>query len=149
MNASRLLVTLLLPCLGGAWAHGEAQAKVREVFTGPDLSGTYSCTGDDTQEGPYTGIVTLALVPDQSVGDHGAYTFKLEVPGYGAYPGHAAGQGKTLAIYFANTDPSTKDYGTGLATFKKNNKGKWAFRKFYYEPEFKGGNHGFERCTQN
>lgn len=62
--------------------------------------------------------VTLALVPQQSVGPNGAYTFKLEVPGFGAYQGHAATQGTTAAIYFANTDPSTQDFGTGIATFK-------------------------------
>jgi hypothetical protein len=146
VNASRTL-SLLLPCLLAALG-GHALAKPQQVFTGPDLSGTYSCSGDDAQEGPYTATATLELIPSQSVGAHGAYTFKLEVPGYGAYPGHAATQGTTAAIYFANTDPSTKDYGTGLATFKMNGKGKWVFRKYYYEPEFKGGNHGFERCTQ-
>lgn len=124
-------------------------AHANPNFSGPDLSGTYSCQGDDAHEGKYTGKVTLQLIPEQSVGRNGAYSFKLEVPGYGAYPGHAATQGTTAAIYFANTDPVTKDFGTGVATFKKNGKGKWTFKKFYYEPEFKGGNYGFEICTQN
>jgi len=125
---------------------GFAQAK--EAFAGPDLSGAYSCQGDDAREGKYTATATLQLVPEQSSGNNGAYLFKLEVPGYGTYPGHAATQGTTAAIYFANTDPGPKDFGTGIATFKKNGKGKWTFQKFYFEPEFKGGNHGFESCVQ-
>jgi hypothetical protein len=131
-------------CMLSCWA----SAHAAQPFTGPDLSGVYACKGDDAHEGKYTATATLALVPQQSVGQHGAYTFKLEVPGYGAYPGHAAAQGTQVAIYFANTDPATKDFGTGIATFKKNGKGLWTFSKYYYEPEFKGGNHGLEWCTQ-
>lgn len=118
------------------------------AFTGPDYSGTYDCKGQDSHEGPYDGTVTLALIPAQSTGTQGAYSFKLDVPGYGSYPGHAAAQGHHMGIFFALTDPSTKDFGTGIATFKKNAKGKWTFNKFYYEPEFKGGNHGTETCVQ-
>ncbi|MFT3859301.1 MAG: hypothetical protein QM742_17950 [Aquabacterium sp.] len=118
------------------------------AFTGPDYSGVYDCKGQDAHEGPYTGTVTLTLVPAQSVGAHGAYTFKLEVPGYGTYPGHAAARGKHMAIHFALTDQATKDYGTGIATFSRGKGGQWAFSKFYYEPEFKGGNHGTEQCVR-
>lgn len=123
-------------------------AHAKDAFTGPDLSGVYACQGDDAHEGKYTAIATLQLIPEQSLGNNGAYAFKLEVPGFGSYPGHAAAQGTRAAIYFANTDPGTKDFGTGIATFKRNGHGKWTFKKFYYEPEFKGGNYGFESCTQ-
>lgn len=123
-------------------------AHAAPAFTGPDFSGVYACEGDDAHEGKYSATATLQLVATQSRGDNGAYTFKLEVPGYGAYPGHAATQGHNAAIYFANADPITKDFGTGIATFQKNGKGKWTFKKYYYEPEFKGGNHGYEVCTQ-
>lgn len=123
-------------------------AHAKEAFTGPNLSGVYTCQGDDAHEGKYTATATLKLIPTQSVGHHGAYSFKLEVPDYGTYPGHAATEGTTAAIYFANTDPSTNDFGTGVATFKQNRAGKWIFKKFYYEPVFKGGNYGFEVCTQ-
>ncbi len=136
-----ILATLCLLAIAGT-----TQAK--PAFTGPDFSGVYACEGDDAAEGKYTATATLTLVPQQSVGQNGAYTFKLEVPGFGAYPGHAATQGTTAAIYFANTDPSTQDFGTGIATFKKNKQGKWTFKKYYHEPAFKGGNHGFEWCTQ-
>ncbi|HEX5356081.1 MAG TPA: hypothetical protein VFW93_07675 [Aquabacterium sp.] len=127
---------------------GASLASAKPVFTGPDLSGVYDCKGQDDHEGPYSGTVTLERVPAQSVQQYGAYNFKLDVPGYGSYPGQAAAKGTQMAIHFALTDPSTKDYGTGIASFKKNKRGKWTFSKFYYEPEFKGGNHGMEDCTQ-
>jgi hypothetical protein len=114
----------------------------------PDFSGQYDCTGQDHHEGHYTGRVTLERVPGQSRGQHGAYRFTLEVPGYGEYLGHAASEGRQMAIHFALSDQSTRDHGTGIARFSRNKDGKWSFRKFYYEPDFKGGNHGFEQCTQ-
>lgn len=117
-------------------------------YTGPDYSGTYACTGKDDHEGDYTGTVTMELVRAQSTGVFGAYKFKLEVPGYGAYLGQAAARGKDVAIHFALADQSTKDYGTGIASFTKNKAGKWSFSKYYFEPEFKGGNFGMERCVQ-
>lgn len=119
----------------------------KPAFSGSDFSGKYDCTGNDDHEGKYTGAVTLELVPAQSFGDYGAYNFKLEVPGYGAYPGQAAAHGKQMAIHFALTDQSTKDYGTGIASFSKGKNGKWSFHKFYYEPEYKGGNFGVEDCV--
>jgi hypothetical protein len=142
MKLTSALTLSLLFC-----ATASAQAKPA-AFTAPDYSGTYQCTGKDDHEGDYTGTVTLALVRSQSTGPYGAYNFKLEVPGYGAYPGHAAARGKDMAIHFALTDQSTKDYGTGIASFTRNKAGKWTFSKYYFEPEFKGGNFGFERCTQ-
>ncbi|MFC2971661.1 hypothetical protein ACFOJE_05455 [Azotobacter bryophylli] len=123
-------------------------AYAQPSFTGTDYSGVYDCTGDDHHEGKYTGTVTLDLVRAQSAGEYGAYRFKLEVPGFGAYPGHAAVQGQQMAVHFANTDQSQKDYGTGIASFGKNPAGKWAFTKYYYQPEYKGGNYGIESCTQ-
>lgn len=122
-------------------------ANAKPQFTGEDFSGVYNCTGDDSHEGKYTGIVTLELVPSQSVKQYGAYKFKLEVPEYGVYLGQAAANGTNVAMHFALTDQSTKDYGTGIASFKKNKAGKWSFSKYYYEPEFKGGNYGTEQCT--
>lgn len=128
------------------WVSLMAQAKPE--FKGENFSGVYECTGLDSHEGAYTGTVTLELVSSQSMGSYGAYTFKLDVPGYGSYPGHAAANGTQMAIFFALTDQATKDYGTGIATFSKNKKGKWTFHKYYYEPEFKPGNYGEEDCVQ-
>ena len=134
-----LAILLLAACAG---------AHAKPAYTGPNLSGIYSCKGDDAAEGPYTATVTLELQPVQSTGQNGAYRFKLEVPGFGIYPGYAATQGTRAAIYFANTDPSTQDFGTGIAQFQKNKAGKWTFSKFYYQPEYKGGNRGVETCIQ-
>jgi hypothetical protein len=117
-------------------------------FTGRDYSGVYQCTGDDAHEGAYTGTVTLKLVPAHSRGQYASYDFKLEVPGYGTYLGHAAGNGIHLAMHFALTDQSSRDYGTGIAEMKQNEDGKLSFHKFYYEPEFKGGNTGLEDCVR-
>lgn len=122
--------------------------NAKPAFTGHDFSGVYDCTGDDSHEGKYSGTVTMELVKSQSVNQYGAYKFKLEVPGYGAYLGQAAASGTHAGIHFALQDQSTKDYGTGIASFKKNKAGKWSFSKYYYEPEFKGGNYGAEECTQ-
>jgi len=112
-----------------------------------DFSGVYNCTGDDAHEGKYTGVVTMALKPARSKENYASYDFKLEVPGYGTYLGHAAANGNHVAMHFALQDQSTKDYGTGIAEMKKNANGQWSFHKFYFEPEFKGGNTGVEDCT--
>ncbi len=122
--------------------------SAKQTFTGQDYSGIYDCSGDDSHEGKYTGTVTMELVPSQSVKQFGAYKFKLEVPNYGTYLGQAAANGTHAGIHFALQDQSTKDYGTGIASFRKNKGGKWTFSKYYYEPEFKGGNYGTEQCTQ-
>lgn len=139
MKRLALLTLALLPTL---------PALAAEPFTGKDYSGVYDCIGDDAKEGKYSGTVTLRLNKEQSSGAYGAYDFKLEVPDYGTYPGQAVSLGKTLAIHFALTDSKSKDYGTGIATVVENKQGKLSFHKFYYEPEFKGGNHGVEDCVK-
>jgi hypothetical protein len=53
-----------------------------------------------------------------------------------------------MAIHFANTDPAANDFGTGIAAFSKSAAGKWTFSKYYYEPQYRGGNFGTESCTQ-
>lgn len=140
--ARALFTCVLFTCC----AHAQTQAPA--PFNAPDFSGTYDCKGHDKSEGAYTGTVTLTLVPAQSTGPYGAYDFKLEVPGFGSYPGEAAAHGLDMAIHFANTNAETRDFGTGIARFKHGLDGKWTFHKFYYEPQFKGGNHGKEECVQ-
>jgi len=122
-------------------------AFAAQAFTGQDYSGMYDCTGNDSHEGPYKGTVTMTLDRKQSTGNYGAYQFKLEVPGFGTYLGQAAAEGDKVAMHFALTDPKTRDYGTGIATMKKDRNGRWSFHKYYYEPEFKGGNYGMEDCV--
>lgn len=117
-------------------------------FTGQDYSGVYQCTGNDAHEGKYIGTVTMQIKPEHSHGRYASYDFKLEVPGYGTYLGHAAAKGRHVAMHFALQDQSTKDYGTGVATMTRTRKGQVSFHKFYFEPEFKGGNTGTEDCTK-
>ncbi|GAB4058327.1 hypothetical protein [Uliginosibacterium sediminicola] len=112
-----------------------------------DYSGVYDCKGLDAHEGPYDGIVTLERVPAHSKAGFDAYLFTLEVPGFGRYPGEAVAQGKTLAIHFALDQPGSDDHGTGLAHIQRDAKGRWQFKKFYFEPAYKGGNTGTETCT--
>ncbi|HSI24193.1 MAG TPA: hypothetical protein VK952_01100 [Methylotenera sp.] len=121
----------------------------KEAKTYQDYSGIYTCTGDDAHEGKYTGTVTMTLKPEHSHDNYASYDFKLEVPGYGTYLGHAAANGNNVAMHFALQDQTTKDYGTGIAKMTKNAKGQWSFHKFYFEPEFKGGNTGVEDCIKN
>lgn len=125
-----------------------AQSNITQAkFTGQDYSGIYECTGNDAKEGAYSGKVTLVLQPSHSYRKYASYDFKLEVPGFGTYLGQAAANGKHVAMHFALQDQSTKDYGTGIAEMHTKN-GKLGFHKFYFEPEFKGGNTGTEDCTR-
>lgn len=139
-------MTRLFFALAGLLATTASFAKP-VPFTGADYSGIYDCNGVDDHEGKYAGTVTLALIKSQSTANYGAYKFQLEVPGFGIYPGQAAANGTSMGIYFALTDPKPKDFGTGIATFTKNTQGKWTFEKYYFEPEFKGGNFGIETCV--
>lgn len=119
----------------------------QSAFGGPDYSGVYDCTGNDAHEGAYTGIVTLQLDTAQSTGEYGAYKFSLQVPDFGTYQGMAVTQGEKLAIYFSLPEQANGDYGVGIATIQRGVDGKVSFRKFYYEPAYKGGNTGSEDCV--
>ncbi|HZV99415.1 MAG TPA: hypothetical protein VFF74_10545 [Methylophilaceae bacterium] len=136
---NKMLMGVMLLAVMGA-------AQARPAFTGTDYSGVYDCTGNDAHTGKYEGKVTLALKPEHSYGAYASYDFKLEVPGFGTYLGHAAGNGNHLAMHFALAD--SKDYGTGVAVMKKNKQGRLGFHKFYYEPEYEGGNTGTEDCVK-
>lgn len=117
------------------------------AFTGNDFSGTYDCTGDDQHDGKFTGAITLALVPAQSTAENGSYSIKFEATGFGSYTGYAAAHGNDMALYFANTDASKKDFGNSIVMLRKNKNDKWQFESFYYEPEYFGGNYGTEFCV--
>ncbi len=139
-------LTTVILMAGSLFVSVQPSLAVEAQYT--DYSGVYDCTGDDAHEGKYTGIVTMKLKPEHSKASDASYDFKLEVPGYGTYLGHAAANGNVAAMHFALTDGSTKDYGTGIATFKRNADGRLSFRKFYFEPEYKGGNTGIEDCVR-
>ena len=138
-----VLNLILLFMISSAFA-----ANKTPSFTGPDFTGVYACTGHDAHEGDYKGKVTLKLKKEHSQAQYGSYDFLLEVPGFGKYPGHMAANGLSTAMYFALEDQSTHDFGTGISQFSKNAKGQWQFHKFYFEPQFKGGNSGFEDCVK-
>lgn len=112
-----------------------------------DLSGIYDCVGFDYHEGEYMGIVTMQIDNNHSNDIQQSYFFTLEVPGFGLYKGFASAQGMNAGIYFSLDDKANEDYGVGIANFYKNKVGKLAFNKFYYEPNYKGGNTGKEVCT--
>jgi len=90
----------------------------------------------------------MMLKPQHSKDGYASYDFKLAVPGYGTYLGHAVATKDVAAMHFALTDKTTKDYGTGIAKFRRNAAGKLTFHKFYFEPEYKGGNTGLEDCVR-
>lgn len=123
-----------------------APVLAQAAFNGPDYSGVYDCTGNDAHEGAYAGIVTMQLDAAQSTGEYGTYKFSLQVPDFGTYQGMAVAQGEKLAIYFSLPDQANGDYGVGIATLQHSAGGKTGFRKFYYEPAYKGGNTGSEDC---
>ncbi|MBT2339246.1 MULTISPECIES: hypothetical protein [Pseudomonas] len=117
-------------------------------FTGTDYSGRYECTGMDSHIGEYKGVVEMAIDASQSTGKYGAYHFTLTLADNALYKGFAAGTSDAMAIYFAHTDPTLKDYGIGTAQFAPTLDGKTAFTKYYYGPEYEGGGHGLEYCVK-
>ncbi len=123
-------------------------AQAKPAFNGQDFTGVYDCVGEDAHEGKYKGVVTLTLNPAHSSGQLGSYSFKLEAENFGVYLGEAAADGNKMAIHFALNQPNSKDHGTGIATFNTHADGRVGFHKFYYEREYKGGNHGTEDCVK-
>lgn len=119
-----------------------------------DFSGVYDCKRDGAHEGAHTGTVTMTLKPEHSKGPYASYDFKLVVPDYGIYFGHAAANGNVAAMHFALPQEAglyggkTQDFGTGIAKFKINAQGKLSFHQFYFEPAFNGGNTGVEDCIK-
>jgi len=126
-----------------------AAALAATAYQGKDYSGKYQCTGKDVHDGDYKAVVDLTLDKAHSSGANASYRFTMRVEGYGLYRGAAVGNGEMLAITFANEDPKTKDYGTGIAKVTVGKDGKPGFDKFYFEPDYKGGNHGTEHCIRN
>lgn len=134
-------------------------AKAAAVFLGallisgaawaaPDYSGVYDCTGNDAHEGAYRGIVTMHKDVAHSTEEFGTYSFTLEVPDFGTYSGMAVSQDDKLAVYFSLPGQANGDYGVGIATVQPGADGRLGFRKFYYEPQYKGGNTGAEDCVR-
>lgn len=140
-QSSRCVSVLAGVLLSGVVATAQAAPAA------PDWSGTYDCQGRDASEGPYRATVTLTRVAAHSKADRVAYDFRMEVPNFGTYLGHAVSHGVQLAIHFGLANPASKDFGTGLATVQVRH-GRTSFEKFYYEPAYKGGNHGTDHCIR-
>lgn len=119
----------------------------RTPFTGVDISGVYACVGNDAHDGDFKSVMTLTLDKAYSNGKSGSYKAKVEADQVLVYGGSVVSDGKTLAMDFANIDPSKKDYGVALATVSSRTAGKFKIEKFYYEPEYMAGSNGFETCT--
>ena len=136
------------------WLAGLLMCWITANAYAVDLSGVYDCRGEDAHEGEYIGTVTMKLRKEHSKGADGSYDFQLEVPDYGIYKGHAAAHGMHAAMHFAlpaenrEYGGKTQDFGTGIAEFKRGANGRLMFRKFYFEPAFKGGNTGVEECVR-
>lgn len=129
-----------------AAANSQALQSKRTPFTGIDISGVYACVGNDVHDGDSTSTMTLTLDKKYSSGKSGAFK-AVEAAGPVTYNGSVVSNGKQLALDFANTDLSKKDFGVALATLETVSKGKYKIRKFYYEPEYMSGGNGFEDCT--
>jgi len=141
-----ILITLTL--FGCASYKEKIQYDKRLPFIGPDFTGIYSCIGHDSIDGEYKAKETLILKKEHSQAQYASYDFLLEAQNFGRYPGHMVTNGLNAAIYFALEDQSQHDFGSGVAQFSKNVNGQWQYHKFYYEPQYKGGDTGFEDCIQ-
>ena len=124
---------------------GLAQAK--PAFTGQNFSGIYACRGVNEQVGNYEVTVTLKLNRVSSYGNFGAYLYEVETVNSVVYSGQAVADGNRLALSFQLTDSHNAEHSTGIATMKRNDEGRWSFRKLYYEPDDSGGNYGSEYCV--
>lgn len=123
--------------------HIHAQPK----FIGQDLSGIYSCKGNNASVGDYDVIVTLKLNKINSRHQYGAYDLVTETENHVHYQGQAIATGNKLAITFKLPDAKESNYSTGIAQLKKISSQRWQFANHYYEPNDIGGNHGQEICT--
>jgi hypothetical protein len=115
-----------------------------------NLEGKYNCTGFDSHDGAFTGVITMKLDAKASDFEHnfGAYQFTLveggEGTGSNSYKGEAVAHGDELAIYFQNNNDKTalgrSDFGVGIAsvTHDRDDKGNviTTLHKFYYGPNY-------------
>jgi len=140
---------ILKLCLLISLASTQAMAMAEQKsFKGLDLSGEYTCTGEDQKDGKFEATMTLTLDKEHSNETFAGYKFQLKAHDGTLYSGSATGNSANLAITFNNNDVSKKDFGTGIGKVVKNKSGKIQIEKFYYEPEYKGGDHGTEICVR-
>lgn len=122
-------------------------AEAKPAFTGQNYSGVYTCTGSNDFIGDYKVKVTLKLNRISSYGKLGAYFYEMETENSASYNGHAIADGNRLSLTLQTSDRRSADSSIGYATMKKDTKGRWTFRKNYYEPNDNGGTNGTEFCV--
>lgn len=122
-------------------------AEAKPAFTGQNYSGVYTCKGTNDQIGDYQVQVTLKLNRISSQGKFGAYFYETETENSAVYNGHAVADGNRLSITLQVSDRRSSDNSIGFATMKRDERGRWTFRKNYYEPNDNGGVNGTEFCV--
>lgn len=136
-------IVLMFLLLGNA-----AVGYAKPAFTGKDYSGIYNCDGWNALVGDYDVTIALKLNRISSYGKYGAYEYETETENSSKYVGQAIADGDRLAISFKFNGKSINGRGQsiGVANIFKD-KGRWIFRKRYYEPDDNGGNYGSEYCV--
>lgn len=122
-------------------------AEAKPAFTGPNYSGVYTCKGTNDQIGDYQVQVTLKLNRISSYDKFGAYFYETETENSVVYNGHAVADSNRLSITLQVSDRRSAENSIGFATMKKDERGRWTFRKHYYEPDDNGGVNGTEYCV--
>jgi len=135
-------LVLLVVLLGSANAVG-----AKPAFTGNNYSGEYQCKGSNDQVGDYEMVVRLKLNRISSHGTFGAYSYETETENSVVYAGQAAADGNRIAVSFNLTEAHGVEHSTGIATMKKNEVGRWTFKRLYYEGDDNGGIYGTETCV--
>jgi hypothetical protein len=123
---------------------------------GLNLSGNYECNGYDSHDGGFShSMLNLSLDPKRSELSMGlaAYHYGVFTADGTQYMGEAVANGNTLAMYFANMEPSGEsDHGVSIGTVTHDvdaqGHEQTVLHKFYYEPDYKGGGNGSETCVK-
>jgi len=145
MKQEKVMKNIVLTALLLGFA---AMGHAKPAFTGKDYSGIYTCDGWNALVGDYDITVSLKLNRISSYGKYGAYEYETETENATKYTGQAIADGDRLAISFKFNGKSINGRGQsiGVANVFKD-KGRWIFRKRYYEPDDNGGNYGSEYCV--
>ncbi len=122
-------------------------AQAKSTFTGVNYSGDYDCKGLNDQVGDYDVKVRLRLNKYSSHGTFGAYSYEVETVNSVVYTGQAAADGNRIALSFNLTESRGVEHSTGIATMKKNDQGRWTFKRLYYEGDDNAGIYGTETCV--
>jgi hypothetical protein len=121
----------------------------KPAFTGQNYSGVYDCKGSNDKVGEYEVTISLKINRVSSYAKFGAYTYEMTTVNSATYIGQAIANGNQMALSFPLKSGLNVDHSIGIAKIVKNKKGRWSFRKHYYEEDNSGGNYGSEYCVLN